>query len=75
MTEATGYAIRDAGEIDVRTVSPTPRAAKVNWLVTGFNARITNATTDEQIEAAWLQFSSMSPIECVRVAIKEIADA
>ena len=50
---ATGWAIRlSDGEIDVRTVSPTRRAAIVNWLVLN-GTEISIMWTDDQIEAAW----------------------
>lgn len=53
---ATGWAIRlSDGKIDVRTVSPTRRAAIVNWLcVHGMTPTI--HATDADIEATWLAY-------------------
>jgi hypothetical protein len=70
MTE--GYAIKQHGEIDVRTVSPTERAAKVNWLVVDRNMLITNSARDDQIERAWEHLHKEGFAECVRVKIEEI---
>lgn len=51
--EADGWAIIEDIGIDVRSVSPTRRAAIVNWLVTRKGIMIYHTTTDEQIEAMW----------------------
>ncbi len=51
--KAYGYAIIEGGEIDVRTVSPTRRAAIVNWLVIHRSKMIYAAATDEEIEKLW----------------------
>jgi hypothetical protein len=50
---AEGYAIVEDGKIDVRTVSPTRRAAIVNFLVVSRGAFITNAMTDDIIDSIW----------------------
>jgi methyl coenzyme M reductase beta subunit len=50
---ARGYAVIEQGQIDIRSVSPTRRAAIVNWLVTAKRLVATHNTTDEQIERAW----------------------
>lgn len=51
--QAEGWAVIDCTRIDVSTVSPTRRAAIVNWLVTRAGRFISTSTTDEQIEAYW----------------------
>ena len=71
MTE--GYAIKQYGEIDVRTVSPTERAAKVNWLVVDRKMLVTNSARDDQIERAWEHLSKEAFAECVRVKIEAMS--
>jgi hypothetical protein len=51
---AHGYAVVRFGQIDVRTVSPEPRAAKVNWLVT-HGTMVLASHTDQDIEAMWTE--------------------
>lgn len=68
MTEA--YAIARNNEIDVRTVSPTERAAKINWLVVHCGYPVFNSTPDEHIDAAWLAFSVHHKSECLTVTIE-----
>jgi hypothetical protein len=53
MAKAHGWAVLDDGQINVRTVSDTRRAALVNWLVTERNILILAQTSDEAIEALW----------------------
>lgn len=50
---AEGHAVVWNGEIDVRTVSESRRAAIVNWLVVNRGVEIMNGTTDEQISLLW----------------------
>ena len=52
--EAEGWAVVENGEINVKTVSPTRRAAIVNWLVVDHDVMITRHTADRTIEAEWL---------------------
>ncbi len=47
---AKGWAVTIGAEIDLRTVSPTERAAMVNGLVTIFGVTVYNSHTDEEIE-------------------------
>ena len=51
--EADGWAVIEDIGLDLRSVSPTRRAALVNWLVTRKNMMATIYTTDEQIERMW----------------------
>jgi hypothetical protein len=49
---AKGWAVAVNGVIDVRTVSPTRRAAIVNWLVT-HGKLVFAKDSDEKIETMW----------------------
>ena len=69
---AFGYAIVHNGEVIVKTISPTERAAKVNWLVVEFGLAVTRWATDRSIENAWLNHKGSA--ECRRVQI-EVVDA
>lgn len=52
---AYGLAVlEENGTINVRTVSPTRRAAIVNWLCTERGMLATHIATDSSIEAAWV---------------------
>lgn len=48
-----GWAVVDNDQINVRTVSPTRRAAIINWLVFEQGHRIYVSTPDDLIELAW----------------------
>ncbi len=48
-----GFAVVQNTVIDIKTVSPTRRAAIVNWIVTRKGAMIYQQTTDEEIEDLW----------------------
>jgi hypothetical protein len=50
---AQGWAIALDGQINIRTVSDTPRAAVVNWLVTEANQPIWASMTDDDIQHIW----------------------
>jgi hypothetical protein len=65
-----GFAVVNAGQIDVRTVSPTQRAAQVNWLFThGFP--VFNYETDEQIEAHWKRRKGAAEIVAVTIEVQQ----
>lgn len=67
----TGWAVVDeAGNIDIRTVSDTRRAAIVNWLVT-HGTMVFNHTTDEQIEDLWSIKSGRNICTIVTIALTE----
>lgn len=51
--EAHGYAVVENGEINVRSVSPTRRAAMVNFLLTDRATMILNSMADPEIETIW----------------------
>lgn len=50
---ATGFACTVDGEIVMRSVSDTRRAAKVNALVVVFRVPVYGNASDAEIEAAW----------------------
>ncbi len=68
MTDLLAYAVIEAEVIDVETVSPTQRAAKVNWLVVRRRCPIYQTTTDEQIEEMWQQRSGEARVQRVVIA-------
>lgn len=70
MSTATGYAIMDGNFIRVETVSPTRRAALVNWLVVEGFVVSSNATNDD-IEAVW-EANKPSWVKVVQVSIKVV---
>lgn len=51
--KAEGWAVVSKGNILVRTVSDTRRAALVNWLVTEARVLVLTSWTDDDIETAW----------------------
>ena len=53
LIQADGFAVIEETGLDVRSVSPTRRAAIVNWLVTRTHRFISTSTSDEQIDAMW----------------------
>ena len=68
MTEA--HAVKADGVIDVRTVGPSPRSAKINW-IWNLGVFVSNDMTDEVIEDAWNRLSRSAGAECVRVSVIE----
>lgn len=69
---ARGYAIANSGEIDIRTVSGTRRAAIVNWLVAQAGVMVFAYWTDERIEDAWVQESARVPgVEIIQVRVEK----
>lgn len=53
---AKGYAVLKDGEISVRTVSPTPIAAMVNWLIVDARILIIHGTPDEEVRRVWEKY-------------------
>lgn len=68
MTSATGFAIVSFGKINIASVSPQARGAKVNWLVTEARLCVTQFHTDEDIERMWNSCRRRDH-ECVEVTI------
>jgi len=67
---AEGYAAVVDGEIAVHTVSPTPRGAKVNAMVTLFGFMVMDHHTDEEINAAWAEVERKGLAALVGVEVR-----
>lgn len=59
--------LANGGQIYVKTVSDTRRAAIINWLVTEKECLITVFHTDEDIESLWKNYGSY--VDCRQVSI------
>jgi hypothetical protein len=64
---AIGYAIIEDGVIDVRTVAPTERAAKINWMLASKSIMTLDQARNADIEAVWLRVKGAA--ECMPVTI------
>lgn len=62
-----GWGVFDEDGLDVRSVSPTRRAAIVNWLLTKHSHLCRQATTDDQIENLWEHFCGDAQVRPVRI--------
>lgn len=63
-----GWAVVNVvGEIDMRTVSPTRRAAIVNWLFTYAEMYICVSDTDDDINQIWVE--RRGEFDVVRVVV------
>ena len=65
------YAVILNNEIDLKTVSPTRRAAIVNWLVVNMLCPIYTTTTDAQVEQMWSDLASGAFVADVMVSPSE----
>lgn len=66
--DTVGWAVIDNGDIKVRTVSDTRRAAIVNWLVTERSQFIYGSDSDEHIERLWWRLRTDEvDVECVTI--------
>ena len=65
--KAEAYAVIENDKIDVRTVSPTRRAAIVNWLVVNRGCLILRTTTDEGIEDLWKDAQGNATVAAVEI--------
>jgi hypothetical protein len=70
MPEARGWAVVQNGELLVKTVSPTRRAAIVNWLVVEGGLFVQDAWSDAMIETAWEHAHSFKNAELAEVTIR-----
>jgi hypothetical protein len=66
--QAEGWAIIESTGIDVRSISPTRRAAIVNWLVVRRNIYITTSWDDARIEHIWQSLKGEA--EAVEVIVR-----
>lgn len=64
----TGWAVRDARGVRIKTVSDTRRASIVNWLVTERRVPICLDMTDDAIERQWELWRGESELVEVKVA-------
>jgi hypothetical protein len=65
-----GYAVVLFREIDVRTVSPTRRAAIVNWLVT-HGVWVADSFTDDYIEILWRNHKQEAELIAVKIEVAQ----
>ena len=67
MEDAIGYAIATNDVIDVRTVSPAERAAKVNYLVVVKGYAVTDFMTEMKINNVWEAQKGMA--KCIPITV------
>ena len=67
-----GYAIKQNGKLLIRTASDTKRAAIVNWLLTEARILTLAGSSDEEIQADWLQHSPKQRAEICFVELNEV---
>lgn len=67
--ETRGWAVVQDGKIMVRTVSPTRRAAIVNWLYTYGGRTVLDRHSDKEIDAMWLTATAKSAVTVCEVTI------
>ena len=65
-----GFGVVDVDGLDMRTVSPTRRAAIVNWLVVSANRVVSIYTSDQQIDALWDAHRGDAMVVPVRVYVQ-----
>jgi hypothetical protein len=70
MSVAAAYAVEHRGEIDLTTVYPTERGAKLNWLVTACGVLLPDSMTDDLIEKIWRKLSTDQKAVCIQVTIE-----
>ena len=71
--KADGWAVINRhNAIEVRTVSPTRRAAILNWLLTDRGLMATHVATDKLIERQWELDSADFCARVARVTIEEV---
>lgn len=68
-----GFAIEQAGSINVKTVSPTKTAAKVNWLCVDCYLPLRNDITNAQIDQIFQRYAGERGASCIQVEIRKIA--
>lgn len=68
MSQKGWAVINAAGEVDIRTVSPTRRAAIVNWLFLVAEVFISTQHTDDKIHQIWVE--RRGEFDVVRVVVR-----
>ena len=67
-----GYAVLDGnGHILVNTVSPTARAAKVNWLGTAGGVSVANDWPDEMIAEIFASMRGKAEVVEVQIKVRD----
>lgn len=71
-----GYAVvePDIG-IDIRSISTSPRGAKVNWLMTRAGVIVTNDWSDQMIDDTFERVGAKADAECRRVSVTVLNDS
>ena len=67
MIEASGWAVIENGEINVRSVSPTRRAAIVNFIATDRGVMHRARHTDALIEDVWQKLKGDADVFEIRI--------
>lgn len=67
MRSATGWAVYENDEINVRSISPTRVGAQVNWLCTERQLLIHRGVTETAIEEMWHSNKGAAKIGRVRI--------
>lgn len=74
MNTAQGFAVADDTGILVKTVSPTRRAAIVNWLVAECGVMVRNSFSDQDIEGLFANHQREKPAaQVIEVEIMRVA--
>ncbi len=68
---ATGFAIKQDGVINVRTVSPTAQAAWINWLLVDCYLPVRADAPSAMIRKTWERYANERGATCVQVDITE----
>ena len=66
-------AVNYRGEILIKTVSDTRRAAMVNWLVTEGRVMVFKDSTDAEIEEDFLNFAGKKGLACIEAVTVAVA--
>lgn len=73
MNTAQGFAVADDTGILVKTVSPTRRAAIVNWLITECGVMVSNSFTEGEVERLFSTHQQEKPgAEVIEVEIMQV---
>lgn len=75
MSGVTGWAVKTPAGISVATVSPTRRAAIVNWLMAACNISVFQGHTDADIEHMWRRNAPPRQAAVIPVVVTEQLDA
>jgi hypothetical protein len=67
--QAHGWAVVDQHGINVRSVSPTRRAAIINWLVANCGMAVWSGASDAVIETWWRDRAGSAGASVVQVTI------